>query len=362
MTVGIILRLTHTGLAGDSIHITDLGDGTDRTSFRKVGAVYVPKFQADGVTPGFVDLPYTTDVALSFRDRGIRGYMNIGHLEADFFFGPQAQRAATGTVIVTASPYTVRPGDRYIFWCPDTPGPFTVTLPKATEHQMGNVQVVDATGIATANTITVLPDATLPDTINGGASATITTNFGVLDLYSDCVSDWAAIGGAGGGVTDHTALTSLVWTASGHTGTGDRLAGFDGGGAAALFIRTSDSLLWGDNSVGSTTTTRYLTPGYDDNLAETIATQVRAPRAGTLQNMRVRHNVTNGNGNSIVYTVRVNSVGSALTVSLASTTADGSDLASTVVIAAGDLLDIEVTKAASVGTSPNNIAVTVELA
>jgi len=42
---------------------------------------------------------------------------------------------------------------------------------------------------------------------------------------------WAA--GGGGGVSDHTLLSNLAWTASGHTGTASRVAGFDGAGAAA---------------------------------------------------------------------------------------------------------------------------------
>ena len=38
-------------------------------------------------------------------------------------------------------------------------------------------------------------------------------------------------GGGGGGVTDHAALTSLDWGASGHIGTASRIAAFDAGGA-----------------------------------------------------------------------------------------------------------------------------------
>ena len=41
--------------------------------------------------------------------------------------------------------------------------------------------------------------------------------------------------GGGGGVTSHPALTDLSWTASGHTGTATRLAGFDGSGAASVY-------------------------------------------------------------------------------------------------------------------------------
>ena len=44
---------------------------------------------------------------------------------------------------------------------------------------------------------------------------------------------WKA--GGGGGVTAHPDLTSLGWSASGHTGTASRLAGFDGGGAASFW-------------------------------------------------------------------------------------------------------------------------------
>ena len=41
-------------------------------------------------------------------------------------------------------------------------------------------------------------------------------------------------GAGGGGVTDHTALTSLSWTVSGHTGTAGSIALFDNLGAASL--------------------------------------------------------------------------------------------------------------------------------
>lgn len=114
-------------------------------------------------------------------------------------------------------------------------------------------------------------------------------------------------------------------------------------------------LLWGNNGVSATTTTRFLTPGWGDATASTTTIQWRVTRAGTLSRLRIRHNTTAGNGNAIVYTLRVNSVASTLTVSIASTAADGSDLVNTVVVAVGDLVDIQVTKAASVGTSPSDI-------
>lgn len=49
-------------------------------------------------------------------------------------------------------------------------------------------------------------------------------------------------GGGGGGVTTHNALTSgsLIWTASAHTGTAGKLAGFSGAGAAVYYTIGSD--------------------------------------------------------------------------------------------------------------------------
>ena len=44
----------------------------------------------------------------------------------------------------------------------------------------------------------------------------------------------AASGGGGGG-SDHATLSNLVWTASGHTGTASRVAGFNGSGAATYY-------------------------------------------------------------------------------------------------------------------------------
>ncbi len=59
----------------------------------------------------------------------------------------------------------------------------------------------------------------------------------------------AKIAAAGGGVTDHAALSNLTWAASGHSGTPARLAGFFEGGAAGysalgagLYFDGSDSL------------------------------------------------------------------------------------------------------------------------
>jgi hypothetical protein len=76
--------------------------------------------------------------------------------------------------------------------------------------------------------------------------------------------------------------------------------------------------------------------------------------------MRVRQEVPAGNGNAIVYTLRVNGVNSTLAVSILSTAQDGSDLVNTVAVVAGDEIDLRVTKAAVIAASPTDIEVTME--
>lgn len=107
-----------------------------------------------------------------------------------------------------------------------------------------------------------------------------------------------------------------------------------------------ESLFWGNQSVASNTTIRYLDTGYVSSIAPLAPLQYRVTHAGTMRNMRIRHNTPTGNGNAVTYTLRLNNVPTALSVSIASTATDGADLANTVLVNVGDLLDIEITKAA----------------
>jgi copper chaperone CopZ len=127
-------------------------------------------------------------------------------------------------------------------------------------------------------------------------------------------------------------------------------------------VDATENMLFGAGSVGSSTTTRYLFPCYSDSIAQTTPVQFRAARAGTLQNLRVRHNTAGGNGNAIVYTIRINGVGSSLTVSMLSTASDGSDLVNTAAVSAGDLIDVIVTKASTVGGGVKDVIASVEFA
>lgn len=122
----------------------------------------------------------------------------------------------------------------------------------------------------------------------------------------------------------------------------------------------SSVLFWGNNRIGSSTTTRYLNPSATRNLAGTSAIQYVIPRSGIIQNMSVVHNSPAGNGNNIVYTLRVNSVSTPLSVSISSTGILSSDTLNTVVVDEGDLLDVEVTKISPIGSSPSDIIATME--
>ena len=120
-------------------------------------------------------------------------------------------------------------------------------------------------------------------------------------------------------------------------------------------------LLFGSGTVGGSTTTRYLYPGYDDGLAQTAVIQINAAYAGTLQDFYIRHNSPGGSGADITYTIRINSVASIITATLASTGTAVSDLVNTAAVVAGDLIDVEITKAGGVGAGPSDIACTINL-
>jgi hypothetical protein len=78
--------------------------------------------------------------------------------------------------------------------------------------------------------------------------------------------------------------------------------------------------------------------------------------------MYVRHGNPDGNGNDITYTIRVNGSATSVTVTLASTASQDSDLTNTAAVVGGDNIDLEITKGAGIGNSPDGVTVTVEYA
>lgn len=118
---------------------------------------------------------------------------------------------------------------------------------------------------------------------------------------------------------------------------------------------------WGAGLLGSSITVRFLTPWYSDQLAEVRETELLVPRQGTLKNLHVRHNVPDGNGQLITYTIRVNGSDTALSVILASTASEAMNLVDTIAVNAGDQISIKVDKVADVLRSPRNIVATAVL-
>jgi hypothetical protein len=213
----------------------------------------------------------------------------------------------------------------------------------------------------------------------------------VVQALGVCLSNHATSGHLGVNILSYRAIqystppaslgtaacgTSNQESASDHVHAHGDLAGgslHSEAGVAAGFMSSADKtkldgldapksmLLWGSGSIAATTTTRYLHPGYEEAAAPTYVIQFRIPMAGTLKNLYVRHTAGAGNGLNVVYTVRKNGVATTLVVTLASTANDGNDLTHTVAVAQGDLLDIEVTKAASISATPTDIIATLEV-
>jgi len=132
-----------------------------------------------------------------------------------------------------------------------------------------------------------------------------------------------------------------------------------GGAATAI-------LAWGNNSVANSTATRVLDPGFEARTAPLASgtgfNELRIPRAGTLRNLYIRHNNPGGTGAVITYTVFVNGAATALTVGVASTTANGADTVNSVAVVAGDRVRVEVTKIAVAGGGSRQPEITLEVA
>jgi len=132
----------------------------------------------------------------------------------------------------------------------------------------------------------------------------------------------------------------------------------DDSGAEFVLSHARSFAVFGNNGISSTTTTRYLSPGYDNVLAQLTPPAYISPIKQIARNMYVQHNTPGGNGLPIVYTLRVNGVATSLSVSIASTDTVASNLVDTANIEIGDIIDIEVTKANSIGSSPDDILLT----
>ena len=133
-------------------------------------------------------------------------------------------------------------------------------------------------------------------------------------------------------------------------------AGAAGAGGAVMH--------WGASGLSASSTTRYLQPGYEASTAVLLAALIQwaIPRAGTLRNLRIRHNGVGSTADVLHYIVRINGVATALDCAIAANAANGSDLVHSAAVVAGDLIDIEVTKPGEIAQSPRDPMASLELA
>ena len=120
--------------------------------------------------------------------------------------------------------------------------------------------------------------------------------------------------------------------------------------------------MWGDDNVGNSTVTRYLSPGYSEQgtAGTSDIVRLRVPRAGVVKNLYVKQNTPSSSTDTLTYTLLLNGVATALTVTVAANVSTAQDVVNTVSAAAGDELSVRVTKSGIVNPSTLQIVVTAE--
>jgi hypothetical protein len=186
--------------------------------------------------------------------------------------------------------------------------------------------------------------------INTTGSTAITID-GDSNLFSKCAFNAAVTLGASSNDNQLFLCTST--------------GGFTDSGTDNSIVETIPNgkslLIFGNNGIFNTTATRYLYAGASDSLAPTTIINMVMPFAATIKNMHVYHNTPAGNGSNIVYTLVKNGTPASLTVTIPSTTQTASDTSNSVSVVAGDRLAVQVTKAVTIGVSPSDIIVTMEI-
>jgi hypothetical protein len=167
---------------------------------------------------------------------------------------------------------------------------------------------------------------------------------------------------AGTGAPGYAASTNLANGAageliiSGSPGAIGQVPTSAGPGAPIAFATPATSggavLTWGAENVSNVVDTRVMPPGFDTAaLNNNTPKGYLAPRAGTFRNLTARHNQANGNGNSIVYRLRINGALTALQVTLATgAIGSASNLVNPVAVAQGDLVELVRVIAVAVGS------------
>jgi len=131
----------------------------------------------------------------------------------------------------------------------------------------------------------------------------------------------------------------------------------DTGTIKSLAAMTGFPITFGNNSIRGTTADRWLAPSAPPNwgTATTVINEAIADDDIDIYSMSVIHGNPSGNGNDVVYTLQVEGIDSALSVTIPSTTETASSaiLSTPISISRGEKYSLKVTKALSIGGSPN---------
>lgn len=132
----------------------------------------------------------------------------------------------------------------------------------------------------------------------------------------------------------------------------------------AVAASADAEMVWGAGNIASGADVRRLLMGFFDGLIPTTSPRGhRATRAGTYSHLHARHNTNSGNGASVVYALFVNGVVTALAVTLATGAVGGaSNVANSVTIAEGDLIEMVATKALAIGSGSLDVYVSARFA
>jgi hypothetical protein len=162
-------------------------------------------------------------------------------------------------------------------------------------------------------------------------------------------------------VTLEDASSSIVLVDEGAPGPAGPagVAGAPGPAGAPGTSNAPSPFVFGVDSTGFNGT-RYMVPGYWDTIAPLTPEGIRAPRAGTLKDLRINKRVA-GAGASETFAVRVNGVLTALAVTVAASSTSGSNTTDFVSINAGDLVEIQIIKSSPLAIQCRGATATVDL-
>ena len=123
-----------------------------------------------------------------------------------------------------------------------------------------------------------------------------------------------------------------------------------------------DTIAWGNGGVFSSTTTRFMDPAFNGaRNATTVEVGFPLLRAGKFRQLCATHTAGKGNGSDITYTLRINGVDTSLAVTVPSDSTSPVVATGTVPFVFGDTASIKITKAGSVGISPDDIMVVADM-